>query len=1042
MASPVGEDAWLAYIQENARTACDLEQHVNVVELYKRAANDEPGSLTLLLAYCNYFQYLWQSSNSSDAGWSEEEQMLGREVFSLGAALDLWQQSYEAIQYRLSDSHEFWNRWISLEMEQFVASQTPEGLRRITEMYSHRLATPHLCWDETSQAFSSFLSQYNQPEWERTMQEVTTSAQLTKRAILVRDPFELKLKQAQRNGDIEAQKNQLREYLDWEVRGIKRRQADAELTAKLCAGLFDRALTGLFATDEAVWLDYIVFLSSSTVDFQNSADRLLDASRRSVLHCPWSGRLWSRYILSAEENNLPFAEIQALKDAATSDTLLYKNGMESMIEMYCAWCAFLKRTALEPAASDEAADVAEDGLRAAVEDVKVTGKRLYGKEFQGDPKYRLERLYIQYLTEKKGAIEDARAHYDFWLNYYLWEMRVYSYGQHQKRLSLPHDGLHIPTAATAVLYSAANRKTIDWPERILEVYQQHCNNYELPASVRQADDFVNQTQKVLAYRRKKQEEQQAAQYAAYYESQAQAQTETLAHVQVEEEQENEQPITDVNASPHGPKRKRESPIDSQEDLTENASKRRRNGEEPPNASDQTPKRDREHSTIIVTNLPSDATQTAVRKYFKQYGHINNITAFVKEEANPSTTALIEFSSTEEAQSALLKNAKYFGESQISVQPGHDLTVYVANYPPAADDNFVRDLFKDCGDILSIRWPSLKINTHRRFCYVSFRDRSTSAKAVAKDGKLLDGKYRLLAKYSDPSRKKDREGALAEGREVHISDLDSSATEAELRAVFGKFGTVKRVNIPLNMAGKNRGFAFLDFASRDQAEKAVKELNNTKFKSQILRVEVSKENKVKPSAKTDFQRTSASPAPSSLKEDAEGDKPTNNAEGSSKPSSSEIASRTIALMGLPDTVNDARVKALVEPLGAIVKLVHQPGHGGAIIEFADAATAGKAALQLDSMEYEGHRLRTGPPDELRQNKPVGTTLQPSRPRGLMAPPQAIRRPVGRSGSKRGLGFATRPPAAAATNSADKAGGPKSNADFKAMFLSGRQGEKEA
>ncbi|KAG8417486.1 Splicing factor [Metarhizium acridum] len=1049
MANPVGEDAWLAYIQETTRTASDLEQRVNVVELYKRAVGDEPGSMRLWLAYCTYFWHLWESSNSNDAGWSEEEQMLGREVFSFGAALDLWQQGYEAIKYRLSDSHELWDLWISFEKEQFVKSKTPEGLRRITHLYRQRLATPHLNWEETAQKFSGFLSEYNQSEWEKSMQEITANAQATKKAIQARDPFEFQLKQAHRNGDVEAQKAKLREYLDWEVRGTKRRQDGAEINRNICAGLFDRALTGLFATDEDAWHDYIVFLSSSTSDFQSAADHLLDASRRSVLHCPWSGRLWSRYILCAEEANLAFADIESIKHTATSNNQLYKNGMESMIEMYGAWCAFLKRTALEPAASDEAADVAEVGLRAAIEDVEVTGKRLYGKEFQGDPKYRLERLYIQYLTEKKGAIEEARVQwkklehrsvhadsYDFWFNYYIWEMLAFSKQNHGEDVS-PHGGLHVPTIATAVLYSAATRKTIDWPERVLEMYQQHCNNYELPTSVRQADDFVNKTQKILAYRRKKQEEQQAAQYAAYYESQAQAQTQA----QGEGFEANEQSVStaDASSSPSGPKRKRESLTDLKDDA-ENASKRQRNGDEISEIDGQTPKRDREHSTIIVTHLPADATQTAVRKYFKPYGHINNLTAFIKEEDGQSTTALIEFGSAEEAQSALLRDAKYFGESQITVQPGHDLTVYVANFPPAADDQFIRDLFKDCGDILSIRWPSLKVNTHRRFCYVSFRDRDASAKAVAKEGKLLEGKYRLLAKYSDPSRKKNREGAIAERREVHISNLDLSTTEAEIRSVFSQFGTVKRVNIPLNMAGKNRGFAFLDFESKDQAEKAVAELNNTKFKSQILKVELSKESKVKPSAKTEFQHASASPAPSSLN-DAEGDQAMGDAvaEGPSKPSSSEIAARTIALMGLPDTVNDARVKALVEPLGSIVKLVHQPGHGGAIIEFADAAAAGKAALQLDSMEYEGHTLRTGSPDELRQNKPGNKPVQQSRPKGLMAPPQATRRPVGRPGPKRGLGFAPRPATATATASEpmEKEGGPKSNADFKAMFLAGKK-----
>lgn len=1077
MADPVGQDNWLAYLEEAVRNASDLEQRVHIVELFKTAVAAEPGSLRLWMAYCEYFQKLWECSFSPDDGWSEEEQLMGQELFPLEASLDLWKQGYEAIQYRLGDSHELWDRWISFEIEQFKKSRTSDQLRRITQLYEHRLSTPHITWDHTSQSFSGFLSEYNQTAWESTMKEVTAAVQVTKRAISVRDPFELKLKQAERSNDVETQKSLLRNYLDWEVRGTKRKHQDAELSVKLCSGLFDRALTGLFSTDEDTWLDYIVFLSSTIVD-QSSLSELLGACGRAVQHCPWAGKLWGRYILSAEEAHLSFSDIESIKQTANTDNQLCRDGMEGLIEMYSSWCAYLKRTA---STTVEEATVADE-LHAAIEDVNATGRKLYGKEFEGDPKYRLERIYIEYLTEDRGATDEARAlwktlvksryhadNFDFWLSYYTWEMLVFL-------LLRDKDGRSdTPTQATAVLHSAAKRKSVDWPERVLELYLQHCNTYETPEVARQANDFVCQTQKLVTHRREKEQAAQAAQYAAYYEAQAQAQGETRAENQAEtqaetqaevQQQSLERPDVDLTPPPGGgPKRKRDALADAQAEGREDFSKRQRNGHDTTvdtSAPGQPPQRDREHSTVIVTNLPLGATQTEVRKYFKPYGHINNITAFVREEQKQSTTALIEFSSAEEAQSALLRHAKYFGESQISVQPGHDLTVYVANYPPAADEKFITDLFKDCGEILSIRWPSLKVNTHRRFCYISFRDRDASAKAVAKEGTLVEGKYRLLAKYSDPSRKKRREGAIAEGREVHVSNLDQSTTEDQLREVFGKFGTVTRVNIPQSMAGHNRGFAFLDFETKEQAARAAQELNNTKFRSRILKVDVSKENKVKPAAKsTDFQRSSASPAFSPSAQDDEGDEAmgdTSSDRHHDKPSSSEIAARTIALMGLPDTVNDARVKALVEPLGPFVKLIHQPGHGGAIIEFADAATAGKAALRLNSMEYEGRQLRTGSPDQLRHNRPEAaddgangprTRQAGSKPKGALLPP-ALRRPVlGRAAPKRGgPGLAPRKggPASAAGASAKRtedgggsagSSGPKSNAEFKALFLAGRE-----
>ncbi|UKZ81070.1 hypothetical protein TrVFT333_008838 [Trichoderma virens FT-333] len=1052
MANPVGEESWLAYLDETTRNASDLEQRVNVVELFKRAVGAEPGSLRIWLAYCNFFWSLWADSQSDAAGWPEEEQMMGRELFSFGSALDLWQQGYEAIKYRINDSHILWNRWISLERELLEKTKTPEGVKRITHLYRDRLTTPHLTWDDTSQMYSSFLSEYNRAGWEESMKDVTALSQDAKRLMAERDSFELKLQQASRADDTEAQKKIMTEYLEWETSRTHDGQGIADINFNLCCGLYARALTGIFASDESVWHQHIVFLSSSYAD-SKAPEYLLNALRRAVQHCPWSGRLWNRLILCAEEAKLDFAEVESIKHAATSENQLYKHGMESMIEMYVAWCGFLKRTAMDASATDEAVDVADVGLSAALEDVEVVGKRLYGKDFQGDPKFRLERIYIQYLTEKKRAIDEARMQWnklakaqihadshDFWFRYYMWEMLIFSSTSTSNSPTPSSGGVNfrIPVLATAVLQRAVNRQTIDWPEKVLEVYMQHCNDYEQSHSVRRAADAVQKAERNIAKRRALEEEEKAAAYAAYYGTQPADHNEEVSEV-----------------SPGQSKRKREDPVDSQE--PDNTNNKRQKNDHELRETQSGLRRDRENTSVLVTNLPAEVTQTKLRQYFKEYGHINNITALVREEDGHSSTAMIEFSTPEEAQSALLRDGKFFGQSQINVQSAHDLTIYVTNYPPAADEKYIRRLFKDCGDILSIRWPSLKVNTHRRFCYVSFRDSEASARAVAKEGTILEDKYKLLAKYSDPNRKKSREGAVAEGREVHVSGLSPSATEDEIREIFSKYGTISRINVPRNISGKGRGFAFVDFATKDEAEKAASELNKTKFLNQILHVEISKASNVKPTAHS-VSQDGASPA-RQVTEDADVDM-ASVSDKSSNPSAADIAARTIALMGLPDTINDARVRALVEPFGPIVKLVLQPGHGGAKIEFADSSAAGKASLQLSNVEFEGRKLQVGSPDDLRhakarrtedrivprsqssakKDKPASTTANSFMPSSVMRRPT-----LGRPGPKRGLGFSAprvTPGSNVKTDGESTKPATKSNADFKELFLRGSNPKNNA
>ncbi|KAJ4847633.1 hypothetical protein Tsubulata_002743 [Turnera subulata] len=63
-------------------------------------------------------------------------------------------------------------------------------------------------------------------------------------------------------------------------------------------------------------------------------------------------------------------------------------------------------------------------------------------------------------------------------------------------------------------------------------------------------------------------------------------------------------------------------------------------------------------------------------------------------------------------------------------------------------------------------------------------------------------------------------------EVFVGGLDKDATEEDLRRVFSRVGEVKEVRLMMNaQTKKNKGFAFLRFASVEQAKRAVTELKN-------------------------------------------------------------------------------------------------------------------------------------------------------------------------------------------------------------------------
>lgn len=99
-----------------------------------------------------------------------------------------------------------------------------------------------------------------------------------------------------------------------------------------------------------------------------------------------------------------------------------------------------------------------------------------------------------------------------------------------------------------------------------------------------------------------------------------------------------------------------------------------------------------------------------------------------------------------------------------------------------------------------------------------------------------------AGMADVEEKEHHEG-LKERRkrkefEVFVGGLDKDATEDDLRKAFSAVGEVIEVRLMMNpQTEKNKGFAFLRFATVEQAKRAVTELKNPVVTFDLLMVRV-------------------------------------------------------------------------------------------------------------------------------------------------------------------------------------------------------------
>jgi RNA recognition motif-containing protein len=91
--------------------------------------------------------------------------------------------------------------------------------------------------------------------------------------------------------------------------------------------------------------------------------------------------------------------------------------------------------------------------------------------------------------------------------------------------------------------------------------------------------------------------------------------------------------------------------------------------------------------------------------------------------------------------------------------------------------------------------------------------------------------------------------------LYVGNLPYGVTEAELREYFSTIGPLSYISIPTDReTGRQRGFAFLEFKERAQAEEAIRCFDKKSFKGRSLAV-----SEARP--RDDRPRASAPPRPS-------------------------------------------------------------------------------------------------------------------------------------------------------------------------------------
>ncbi|KAK9489053.1 hypothetical protein V1508DRAFT_447244 [Lipomyces doorenjongii] len=776
----------------------DDEDTIKMLELHARSVID----LLSVPLWKRYVEFIMNEHERE----KKEGKAAELSMFEKGTLESVLVDAVNATGYSIPDSHELWNIYRDLKLRDLQANPTPDNIALLKRYYLARFKVPHATIDQTFADFSSFITQHENQIYEKELIAANKVVSDTRKLLAEFQPYEDYLATAPNDVNVWAQ------YIDVAVNRPKK-----QFYPEIPRVLYERAIK-CSATVPAIWDNYTLYLLDQNFPF-TTIDAVLE---RAVKACPKSGILWAHLIRTRERFKSTSELIEETKDRAFATGLLSANADEYSTAA-AAWISYLRRKYAAGLDERERSLMLGEQVEAAMADFEQT----FPSKNRKDQTYVLPRMYITVLTQQ-GEIAKARQQWQdlsrkhareavFWLRWFDWE----------KSVSLGSGDVLTPAG---VLESAVGIKSLDSPERICEALLEFERDHGSAFSMEKAEIKVKKLMRAVQRRRaiEAAQDQQQPERSKKEDKATNGEADFVAPVAGN---------SDTNDESKTSKRK------EQDDELEKA-----NPKKAKTSSEITARaRDREHSTVIVEGLGREVTEQKVANFFKDCGEIKSLKLVTNDAL---ATATIEFETAEDVLAAQTRDQKTLDGHTISVRVGVETTLWITNFPSAADEEYIRSIFAPFGEIVDIRFPSLTVNNKRRFCYLQYkRPEEAHAAQQALDGSpappisSTDAEHKtkarkLVVKISDPSQKHHRQGAVYEGRELFIRNIPISIKEPEIHKMFEKYGPLERVHLPSKdeLFHTHQGFGFVSFESVEDAKKAL-ELDLTKAGDRVLSVTV-------------------------------------------------------------------------------------------------------------------------------------------------------------------------------------------------------------
>ena len=183
--------------------------------------------------------------------------------------------------------------------------------------------------------------------------------------------------------------------------------------------------------------------------------------------------------------------------------------------------------------------------------------------------------------------------------------------------------------------------------------------------------------------------------------------------------------------------------------------------------------------IFIKNLSYSTTEESLRNYFKKYGEVESTKiVYDKQTGRSKGVGFCKFKNPSSAEKVInsgqleldgrpigitLSNEKP-EKKQVQFKKtenftGEKFSVFVGNLSFKSNEDGLKKLFSDCGNILDIRITKNKEGKSKGFAHIDFDSQEGMNNAISKNGFILDGRELRVDKSVSKTFNKDKKSDL-------------------------------------------------------------------------------------------------------------------------------------------------------------------------------------------------------------------------------------------------------------------------------------------